>query len=160
MKVTANHVVQFHYEIIDANGNQVESPRVREPVLALQGRGNVVHGVDEALLGREPGERFEVTVPPEKAYGLRRKNLTQRVSKKDFAEAKRLRKGMQTVLHTEQGVRPVTVLKVGSSVVDVDLNHPMAGETIKFDIEILDVREAETSELAHGHPHGPGGHEH
>lgn len=160
MKVKANSVVQFHYEIIDANGNKVESSRERDPVLALQGRGNVVHGVDEALLGREVGERFEVTVPPEKAYGIRRADMTQRVSKKYFAQAKRLRKGMQTVLHTEQGVRPVTVLKVGASVVDVDLNHPMAGETIRFDIEILNIREAETSELAHGHAHGPGGAEH
>jgi len=67
---------------------------------------------------------------------------------------------MQTVLHTREGAKSVTVLKVGSSVIDVDLNHPMAGQTVTFEIEVLDVREAQSEELLHGHPHGPGGHQH
>ena len=68
--------------------------------------------------------------------------------------------GMQTMLHTREGAKPVTVLKVGASVIDVDLNHPMAGETVTFNIEVLAVREAESEEVLHGHPHGPGGHQH
>ena len=160
MKTAANNVVQFHYEIRNSAGEVIETSRGAEPVMALQGRGNVVRGVDEALLGREAGERFEIEVPPEKAYGLHRKNLTQRVSKKYFAKLPRPRPGMQTVIHTREGAKPVTVLKVGSSVIDVDLNHPMAGQTITFEIEVLDVREALSEELLHGHPNGPGGHPH
>jgi len=160
MKAAANHVVQFHYEMRSTAGELIESSRDAEPVLAMQGRGNIVRGLDEALLGREAGERFKIEVSPEKAYGLHRKNLTQRVSKKYFPKTPRLRPGMQTVLHTREGAKSVTVLKVGSSVIDVDLNHPMAGQTVTFEIEVLDVREAQSEELLHGHPHGPGGHQH
>lgn len=159
MKAGANHVVQFHYEIKNADGESLETSRDSDAALALQGRGNVVLGVDEALLGREAGERFEIQVPPEKAYGVYRADLTQRVSKKYFPKSPKLRPGMQTVLSTHEGSRIVTVLKVGSSVIDVDLNHPMAGQTITFDIEILAVREAESEEILHGHPRSSGDHQ-
>jgi FKBP-type peptidyl-prolyl cis-trans isomerase SlyD len=68
--------------------------------------------------------------------------------------------GATVVLRTNQGPRMVVVQKVGMSVVDVDLNHPMAGKTLKFDIEVVDVREANAEEIAHGHAHGDGGHKH
>jgi len=67
---------------------------------------------------------------------------------------------MQVVLQTKFGPRAVTIEKVGMSVVDVDLNHPMAGKDLDFDIEIVEVREASADELAHGHVHGDGGHHH
>jgi FKBP-type peptidyl-prolyl cis-trans isomerase SlyD len=67
---------------------------------------------------------------------------------------------MQVQLQTDQGPRAVTVLKVGGKVVDVDLNHPFAGQTLDFAVEVVDVREASAEEIAHGHVHGPGGHHH
>jgi len=67
---------------------------------------------------------------------------------------------MQVVLNTNFGPRAVTIQKVGMSVVDVDLNHPMAGKDLHFDIEVVDVREASPEEIEHGHVHGDGGHEH
>jgi FKBP-type peptidyl-prolyl cis-trans isomerase SlyD len=160
MQVADNTVVRFHYSLSDADGTPIESSREREPLTVLVGAGNVIPGVERGLQGREPGARFSVTVPPEDGYGARREDFTQRVPKKYFHEPERLKPGMQTVLATRDGHRVVTVLKVGSSVIDVDLNHPMAGRTLNFEIEVLDVREANAEEIAHGHVHGPGGHHH
>ena len=111
------------------------------------------------MKGHEAGDTFEVTVTPEEAYGERREGLVQRVPRKHFKGAK-LTPGMQVVLPTDQGQRAMTVKKVGISVVDVDLNHPMAGKTLSFDVEILDVREASEEEISHKHVHGDGGHQH
>ena len=159
---TRERVVSFHYELFEADSERMlESSRQGSPVAVLLGRGNVIPGVEKALEGRAEGERFSVTVPPEEGYGARRDDWTQRLSRKHLAGApKRLRPGMQVAVDTDQGLRPVTVVKVGATVVDVDLNHPMAGMTLRFDIEIIGLRAAEPEELAHGHVHGPGGHAH
>ena len=159
--VARNCVVGFHYEVYDVDGEQLESSRTGEPVVVLHGHGNVVPGVEEGLAGRAIGERFEITVPPELAYGPRRTDFARRVSKKHLVKApKRLQPGMQVHLRSEQGVRAVTIIKVGASMIDIDINHPMAGRTLRFDIEITSLREAQPEEIAHGHAHGPGGHAH
>lgn len=159
--VQARCVVGFHYDMRDADGTPMESSRDGEPVLLLQGSGSVVPGVESALLGRQVGDRFEVEVPPELGYGVPVEGLGQRVSKKHLVDApRRLRAGMQVNLRSGHELRPVTVTKVGSSMVDVDLNHPLAGRTLRFAIEIVSLRAAEPEELAHGHVHGPGGHAH
>ena len=97
--------------------------------------------------------------PLSDAYGEKRDGLSQRIPKKHFG-AQKLEPGMQVVLQTNFGPRAVTIQKVGMSVVDVDLNHPMAGKDLDFDIEVVEVREASAEELAHGHVHGEGGHHH
>ena len=109
--------------------------------------------------GHEAGDKFSVDVAAADAYGDKRDNLTQRVPKKHF-NGQRLEPGMQVVLNTNFGPRAVTIQKVGMSVVDVDLNHPMAGKDLHFDIDIVEVREATAEELEHGHVHGEGGHHH
>lgn len=108
---------------------------------------------------REAGESFSVDVTAADAYGERRDGLTQRVPKKHFG-AQKLVPGQQVVLNTNFGPRAVTIQKVGMSVVDVDLNHPMAGKDLHFDVEIVEVREASQEEIEHGHVHGDGGHHH
>lgn len=153
-------VVRFHYRILDVDGNVVESSRTGDPLAILLGYGVVLRSIEEALTGRQSGERFQVTLPPEQAYGQRREGATQRVPKKHFRNPGRLKTGMITQLSTERGTRPVTVLKVGAKVVDVDLNHPQAGKTLTFDLEVMEVRDATPEEIAHRHVHGPGGHDH
>lgn len=162
MKATQNSVVSFHYTVVEKDeGAEIDSSRTRgEPLAVLIGHGGLIPGVERALEGREAGERFEVEVAPADAYGEYREGQVQRVPKKYFRDADRLKPGMQTVLQSEQGQRVVTVAKVGTSVIDVDLNHPLAGRTLRFDLEIVDVREASEEERAHGHVHGPGGHHH
>jgi FKBP-type peptidyl-prolyl cis-trans isomerase SlyD len=160
MKIESNCVVSFHYELSDAAGAPIESSRGREPLTALIGAGGIIPGVEAALIGRSAGESVSVSVPPEQGYGERREGWTQRVPKKYFRDAARLKPGVTTMLQTNEGPRVVVVNKVGESVVDVDLNHPMAGKTLNFALEVLEVRAATAEEIAHGHVHGPGGHHH
>jgi FKBP-type peptidyl-prolyl cis-trans isomerase SlyD len=159
MKIEKNSVVHFHYAVSEVEKSELESSHGRDPMAILIGHGNIIAGLEEAMMGREAGEKFSITVTPDQAYGEKREGLNQRIPRKVFKGAK-LAPGMQVVLPTEMGPRPMTVLKVGISVVDVDLNHPMAGKTLSFETEIVSVREASAEELEHGHVHGDGGVQH
>lgn len=159
MKIEKDRVVHFHYSVAEVGQESLETSEGREPLAILIGHGNIIPGLEKAMEGREAGEKFEVDVVAAEAYGERREGLTQRVPKKHFQGA-RLEPGMQAVLPTNFGPRAVTIQKVGMSVVDVDLNHPMAGKDLHFAIEIVDVREASAEEIEHGHVHGDGGHHH
>ena len=159
MKIEDNSVVRFHYTVAEPGHGQIETSRNQEPMTVLIGQGGIIAGLEQAMRGREAGETFEVTIEPAQAYGDRREGMVQRIPRKHFKGAK-LAPGMQVVLPTEQGNRPMTVRKVGVSVVDVDLNHPMAGKTLVFDVELLGVRAASEEEIAHRHVHGDGGHQH
>ena len=162
MKAEKDKVVTFHYHLTDESGTKVDSSHDRaEPLTVLFGHGQIIPGLEQAMDGHEPGDKFDVRVPPEQGYGERREDFTQRVPKKYFRDADQLKPGDATVLSVQGGgYRQVVVLKVGSSVVDVDLNHPMAGKTLSFDIEVTDVRDATAEEVEHGHVHGEGGHHH
>ena len=156
MKIEDNSVVRFHYTVSESGQGQLESSRDSQPISVLVGHGNVIPGLEEALRGREAGESFAISIGPEQGYGLRQEGMVQRVPRKHFKGAK-LVPGQQVVMPTQQGQRAMTIQKVGMSVVDVDLNHPMAGKTLDFDVEVVDVREASAEEVAHGHVHGDGG---
>ncbi|WP_166253377.1 FKBP-type peptidyl-prolyl cis-trans isomerase [Marinobacter salicampi] len=157
MPIEKNQVVLFHYSVSDDQGTVVEDSRGGEPNAYLHGHGGIIPGLEEALEGREAGESFSVTVSPEKGYGPRKADAMQRVPIKHLTGAKRWKPGMIAQVKTEQGPRHVLVVKVGHKFADVDTNHPMAGKTLVFDIDIVDVRAAEPEEIAHGHAHGPGG---
>ena len=160
MKIEKDRVVRFHYAVAETGQAAVENSKDGgEPIAILFGHGNIIPGLEKAMDGREAGDSFQATVPAAEAYGERREGLSQRIPKKHFG-AQKLEPGMQVVLQTNFGPRAVTLEKVGMSVVDVDLNHPMAGKDLDFDIEIVEVREASEEELAHGHVHGEGGHHH
>lgn len=172
MKIESNKVVSFHYTVHDADARDgavsadgdtpIDSSHERgEPLTVLIGHGNIIAGLEQALLGRESGESFQIRIAPADAYGERRANFTQRVPKKYFDDAGDLKIGMSTTLQTrEAGPRLVVVHKVGSSVIDVDLNHPLAGKTLLFDVQVTDVRDASPEEISHRHAHGAGGHDH
>lgn len=159
MKIAKDSVVRFHYTVSEVGQESLESSKDREPLAILYGHGNIIPGLETAMLDREAGESFGVDVAAADAYGEKRDGLGQRVPKKHFG-AQKLEPGMQVVLQTNFGPRAVTIQKVGMSVVDVDLNHPMAGKDLHFDVEIVEVREASAEELEHGHVHGDGGHHH
>lgn len=158
MKIEKDRVVQFHYTVSE-QGNELESSEGRDPLAILIGHNNIIPGLEKAMEGREAGEKFEVDVAAADAYGVRQDGLTQRVPKKYFKDTK-LEVGMQAVLQTNFGPRAVTIQKIGMSVVDVDLNHPMSGKDLHFAVEIVEVREAGKEEIEHGHVHGDGGHAH
>jgi FKBP-type peptidyl-prolyl cis-trans isomerase SlyD len=159
LQIGKNTVVEFDFSLVDENGERVEDTESQSTAI-LHGHRNVIPGIERALVGHEVGDAFTVTVPPEEGYGPRRENFTRRVSKKYFLYPKRLAPGVVTSLRSGQGTQPVTVLKVGAKFIDVDLNHPHAGQTLRFAIEITDVREASREEIAHGHAHGRHGAHH
>lgn len=160
MSISKDKVVQFYYTLKDEAGQTLESNVGADPVAYLHGHKNMMPGVEKALEGRNAGEEFSVTLPPEETYGLRKEDSEQRVPTKHLMGAKKWKPGMMAVVQTEQGQRQVTVVKVGKFMVTVDTNHPMAGKTLTFDLIIADVRDATSEEVAHGHAHGIGGHHH
>lgn len=159
--VGAGTVLTLHYTVRDdASGEALETSAGREPLTILYGQRGMLAPVQEALAGKSAGDEVTVTVQPERAFGLRRDDSVRRVSKKYFPNPRQLRPGLRTALRTESGSQPVTVVKVGGKVVDVDTNHPYAGLALTFTVEIVGVRSASAEEIDHGHAHGPGGHAH
>jgi FKBP-type peptidyl-prolyl cis-trans isomerase SlyD len=154
-------VVSLHYTVRDAESDRaLETSAGGEPLTMLYGQRGLLRAVQEALRGKVAGDAVTVTLAPEQGFGQRQDDAVRRVSKKYFKEPKRLRPGMRTSLNTDSGSQTVTVLKVGGKVVDVDTNHPYAGLTLTFAMELVAVRAASEEEIAHGHSHGPGGHSH
>ncbi len=153
-------VVSFHYQLRDAEDSFNESSDADSPIVYLHGRNNIVPGLETAMAGKRSGDKFTATIAPEQGYGPRTPNAMQRVPIKHLAGKGRPVAGQTVTVNTREGARHGVVVKVGHFNVDLDMNHPLAGKTLLFDIDIVDVRAATDEELAHGHAHGPGGHEH
>ncbi|WDD96820.1 MULTISPECIES: FKBP-type peptidyl-prolyl cis-trans isomerase [Thalassomonas] len=160
MKIADKTVVQFHYTLKDEAGKEIESSVGGDPLAYLHGFNNMLVGVEKALTDKAAGDKFSVTLQPEEAYGERQEDAIQRVPVKHLQGADKWQPGMTALVHTEQGERQVTVVKVGKFMVTVDINPPLAGKVLTFDLEVLDVREATAEEIEHGHAHGVGGHQH
>lgn len=160
MHIEHDKVVSFHYTLSQEDGEQLESSDKTEPVKYLHGRGNILPALEHAMRGKQPGDNFKITLDPAEAYGPRRENAEQRIPIKHLAYDGKLRPGTRVQVNTEKGPRDVRVIKVGKFNVDVDTNHPLAGLSLSFAINIVDVRDATAEEIAHRHVHGPGGHDH
>lgn len=160
MKIESETVVSFHYTLRDENGKELETSRGSEPSVYLHGANNIIRGLEAAMAGRESGDVFTVSLAPQEAYGVRNPDKMQRVPVKHLAFRGKLEAGKVVQLNTAEGMRAVTVVKAGRHSADIDANHPLAGQTLTFDVEIVDLRPATPEEIAHGHAHGPGGHHH
>jgi len=160
MKIEKNTVAQFIYRLKDEEGNELESTEAGHPVAYLHGHDNMLEGLEKALEGKAVGDSFSVTLAPADAYGERQEKSEHRIPIKHLQGAKKWKPGMIAVVTTEQGQSQVTVIKAGKFMVTVDTNHPFAGKTLTFDIDVLDIREATADEISHGHAHGVGGHQH
>ncbi len=159
-KIEDDKVVTFHYRLRDGDDTFTESSEGQDPVTYLHGRSNIVPGLEKQLTGLGSGDKLTATVAPEEGYGVRDPNAVQRVPIKHLASRGRLEVGQMVAVNTNVGMRQARVIKVGHFNVDLDWNHPLAGKTLIFDIEIVDVRDATAEELEHGHAHGPEGHGH
>lgn len=164
MQIEADSVVSFHYRLSEVGGELLESSYDAEPTLYLHGHGNLLPALEEALNGRQAGDKASINLEPEQAYGQRKEGATQRIPIKHLqnhsAVKNKLKPGMRVAVNTEHGPWDAVVLKVGKFNVDIDSNHPLAGKSLTFEVEIVDVRVATGDELAHGHAHGAGGHHH
>jgi FKBP-type peptidyl-prolyl cis-trans isomerase SlyD len=157
MLISDRKVASFHYTLSNEQGEQIESSRERQPMSYLHGARNIIPGLEQALTGKAAGDQFQVTIAPADAYGDRSADRVQRIPAKHFRDAKHMRPGQMVSIQTRRGRVQATVVKVGRFNVDVDTNHPLAGQTLTFDVEVMDVRDATAEEISHGHVHGAGG---
>lgn len=160
-RIADNKVVAIHYTLTLDSGDQVDSSRGGEPLLYLHGFGNIVPGLEEQLVTHPVGAKLMVSVPAAKGYGERQPDAVRKVPRTAFPKNAPLKKGMQFGVQDDEGeVVPVWVVGVEKDEVELTFDHPLAGETLHFEVEVMSIRDASKEEMQHGHPHGPGGHHH
>jgi FKBP-type peptidyl-prolyl cis-trans isomerase SlyD len=146
MKASHGSVVTFNYTLKDDEGQVLDSSE--EPVTYLHGYGEIIPGLEKALEGAEPGDHERVVVKPDEGYGERDPDAILTVPAESIPADVRLEPGMNVVGETPDGVVRLTVREVKDDEVIVDANHPLAGKTLHFDVDIIDVHEASEDELA------------
>lgn len=160
MLIHTDSVVLIDYTLAGDDGTVLDTSEGREPLAYLHGHGNLLAGVEAALSGKGAGDSVAVTLAPENGYGVREEGLVARVPRGEFP-AEDVELGMQfRVGPSAEQSRVVTVTALDDEHVTLDANHPLAGETLHFSIQVVEVRAATNEELQHGHVHGPGGHHH
>jgi len=156
MQITKNSVVSFHYTLNDADGKTLDSSAGREAFAYIHGGGMIVPGLEEQLEGKKAGDQLQAVVAPEKGYGNIDPQLLHKVPQDRFGDQK-VEPGMQFQAGEQGEMGVFTVMAVEEGHVVLNGNHPLAGVTLHFNVEITHVREATEEELAHGHVHGEGG---
>ena len=160
IKITVNKVVTLSYILRDDDGEVIDQSQDGSPLLYLHGARNIVPGLEEQLEGVGEGESVKATVSPEKGYGPRI-GEAQEVPRNLFPADAELAAGMQVVAHDDEGRQiPFFITGIAEDTITVDPNHPLAGETLHFEVTVQSLRDATEEEIEHGHPHGPGGHHH
>ncbi len=161
MKIAKGHVVAVDYSLHLGNGEVVDASDPGEPLTYLHGEGQIVPGLESALEGLDVGESRKVVVAPDQGYGARDPRGLQEVPRSAFPADLEFRPGLELTAEGEDGEPvPFTIREVKPESVVIDLNHPLAGETLHFDVTVRGVRAATAEELEHGHAHGPGDHHH
>lgn len=161
MKVGKGSVVSMDYRLHLGDGNVIDASDPGDPMTYLHGEGQIVPGLERALEGLGAGEARQVVVAPDDGYGPSDPAAVQEVPRTAFPTGLELQEGAEMVAQGEHGEPvPFVVRRVGLETVTVDLNHPLAGKTLHFDVMIREVRESTEEEREHGHAHGPGGHGH
>jgi len=159
-KITVNKVVSLAYTLRDDDGEVIDQSEDGSPLLYLHGAQNIVPGLEEQLEGVAQGESVKATVSPEKGYGPRI-GEAQEVPRNLFPADAELAAGMQVVAHDDEGRQiPFFITGITEDTITVDPNHPLAGETLHFEVTVESLRDATEEEVTHGHPHGAGGHQH
>ncbi|WP_017445836.1 FKBP-type peptidyl-prolyl cis-trans isomerase [Gayadomonas joobiniege] len=154
MKIAANTVVAMHYEVKKQGENEViDSSKGGEPLSFIYGKGFLIPGLEQAMQDKEAGDSFSAVIDPSSAYGEYHEALSQRLPIDVFDHIDEIHEGMTLRADTDQGQQSVIITKIEDDFVTVDGNHPLAGLTLEFDVNVVSVREATEEELAHGHVH-------
>ncbi len=158
MQIANNTAVSIHYKLTNDLGEEIDSTEGGEPLLYLHGHNNIISGLEKALHNRDVGDKFEVRIEPADAYGEFSEDMIQVVSREMFDGIDQIEVGMQFHAAVNSGTGVITVTKVDGDDITIDGNHPMAGQALNFDVEVVNVRLATKDELSHGHIHGAGCH--
>lgn len=146
-------VVSIHYTLTNDQGEVLDSSREREPLTYLEGAQNIIGGLETALTEKQQGDQAEVSVEPGDGYGEVNEELVQPVPLSAFEGVEKIEPGMQFQAQTPGGPQIVRVVKVEDENVVIDANHPLAGQTLHFDVEVVETREPTEEEVEHGHVH-------
>ena len=157
MQIAERTVVSIHYKLTNDAGETLDSSEGGEPLVYLQGFGNLSPGLEKALVGKQAGDRLDVRVEPGEAYGEHDPKLIQQVPRRAFQGVSDVKAGMRFQAQGPNGPSSVVITRIAGDMVTVDGNHPLAGQHLNFAVEITDVRAASEEELAHGHVHGASG---
>lgn len=165
MNISKNTVPSLAYTLKNTEGQLLDQADKDNAFVYLHGHSGIIVGLEKALEGKTTGDSLTLEIPPEEAYGERLESSIQKVPRDMFGnvDAAELYEGAQFQAETNQGMQIVTIQKIGDESITIDGNHPMAGLTLHFDIEVLDIRTATEEEISHGHIHAQGGscgHEH
>jgi len=158
MQVADNMAVSIHYTLTNDDGEVLDSSIGDEALVFLQGSGNIISGLEDALVGKVAGDKFNVRIAPEDAYGELMEDMIQVISRDMFEGIDDIEVGMQFHADVSSGSGVVTVVSIDDDNITIDGNHPLAGLALTFDVEVIDVRPATEEEAAHGHIHGAGCH--
>lgn len=160
MKVTKDLVIGIAYQVRTEDGVLVDESPVSAPLDYLHGHNTLISALEKALEGHSVGDKLDVFVAADDAYGEYDDALVQRVPKDVFMGVDDLQVGMRFMAESEHGPVPVEITAVEDDHVVVDGNHMLAGQNLNFNVEIVAIREATPEELAHGHVHGEHDHHH
>ncbi|MFZ1388540.1 MAG: peptidylprolyl isomerase [Thiolinea sp.] len=162
MQIAPNTVASLAYVLTNTQGETLDQADTQQPFVYMHGAHNIIPGLENALTGKQAGDTLEVTIPPEQAYGLKDDSLMQEVPRSMFAgvEEEQIIPGAEFHAQTNAGMQTIVITAVNGDTITIDGNHPLAGQTLHFDVTVLDVRAATKDEISHGHAHGPGGHHH
>jgi FKBP-type peptidyl-prolyl cis-trans isomerase SlyD len=157
LKIQKNAVVVADFQLFDGGGELVDSSASGGPLTYLHGADELLPGLEQALAGHGVGDALTVELTPEEAFGERDEALVDRAPRANFPGIEHIERGMQFQTEMDDGAPiVVTVIDVDDHWVTVDGNHEMAGRHLRFELEVVEVREATPEEIAHGHVHGPG----
>lgn len=158
MQVANKLAVSIHYTLTDSAGEQLDSSIGSQPLVYLHGEGNIIPGLEQALTGKKVGDKLNLTISAADAYGEYQTDRVQMIPRSMFDGIETIELGMMFEADVSHGPGIVTVTKIEGDDITIDGNHPLAGEDLTFDVEIMEVRPATAEELAHGHVHGEGCH--
>jgi len=156
MTISQDKVVTIDYTLKNTQGEVLDSSEGQEPLVYLHGAENIVVGLERELNGKSVGDSLNTSVSPEDGYGVRNEELIAAVPREMFESDMDIEVGMSFQAETDQGVQVVNIVALNDEEVTVDGNHPLADETLHFDVTVRDIREATAEELEHGHVHSAG----
>ena len=161
MAIGANKVVTLNYKLSDDQGNVIQTTNKNEPFVYISGNNQILPKLEEVINGMLIGSKKNIELSSSDAYGDYDEKAVQQVKKEEFPEDANLEAGMEYMAHSPEGQPiPFVIKEVKENDVTIDFNHPLAGKNLKFDVELVNVRDATPEELQHGHVHGPHGHHH
>lgn len=156
----ARQVISFHYTLKDKAGTTIDSSIGATPLLFLEDSGQIIPGLEKELLTMKVGDKKSVEIQAANAYGEVVDDLRLSVAKTQFPEGSDIKVGDQFQVNEEPSAPIFTIVEIGDTEVKIDGNHPLAGHDLFFDVELMETRDATEEEVAHGHAHGVGGHNH